>query len=60
MEKINKLKKDKKIRLDETMVKKPKLKQFFFSYFPKIFQNFSVNAQCSSEIEGTPIQLKTS
>ena len=29
-------------------------KQFFFTVtFQKIFQNFSVNAQCLSEIEGT-------
>ena len=50
---MNKLKKEKKICLDETMVKKPKLKHSS-SQFPKIFQNFSVNAQCLSEIEGTP------
>ena len=52
---MNKLKKNKKICLDETMVKKPKLKhcsplQLLFKDFPK----FSVNAQCLSEIEGTP------
>ena len=42
MEKINKLKKDKKIYLDETMVKKLKLKHSSFSQllskdFPKLF-----------------------
>ena len=29
------------------------------SYFSKIFQNFLVNTQCLSEIEGTPTELKT-
>ena len=52
MEKMYKLKKDKKICLDETMVKKNTVP--FHSYFLKIFQNFLVNAQCLSEIEGTP------
>ena len=42
MEKMNKLKKKKKICLDETMVKKPKLKhssssQLLFKDFPKLF-----------------------
>ena len=42
MEKINKLKKDKKICLDETMVKKPKLKhssssELLSKDFPKLF-----------------------
>ena len=52
---MNKLKKDKKICLDETMVKKPKLKHSSSSQLlSKIFQNFSVNAQCLSQVEGTP------
>ena len=42
MEKMNKLKKEKKICLDEAMVKKPKLKhgsssQLLFKDFPKLF-----------------------
>ena len=47
MEKMNKLKKEKKISLDETMVKKPKLKhssssQLLSKDFPKLFSECAV------------------
>ena len=43
---MNKLKKDKKIYLDPTMVKKPKLKhssssQLLFKDFPKLFSKYA-------------------
>ena len=47
MEKMNKLKREKKICLDETMIKKPKLKyssslQLLFKDFPKFFSECSM------------------
>ena len=48
MEKMNKLKKEKKICLDETMIKKPKLKhssssQLLFKDFPKLFSECAMS-----------------